>query len=185
MFEYFLDRSQGWRVLAHVVAPIIWFQTTLLMTGIYTSYNHAQRGRPMEETPFFGGEVATERLGSIMASGHAQIAFAFYVLDLINAILLAAGLAAMIGFGLRALRRHGPLARMALVVPFVLVSSEFLENGLLATALAFPASLMAVGAVAGIATGAKFLFFGLAALLGSIGAIVGVSAWAWRLLRRQ
>lgn len=182
--EYFLQHSREWRVVAHVVAPIIWFQTTLLITGIWTDYGRAQGGRPLESTPFFSGDVAAERLGSIVAAGQVKAALLFYGLDLVNAILIGAGLAALIGFGLRALRWQSPLARMALSAPLALVFTEFLENGLLASALVFPALLEAGGAAAGIATGAKFLCFGLSSLLGLAGAIAGVGAWARGLFQR-
>lgn len=183
MFEYFLHQARGWRVLAHIVAPIVWFQTALLMTGVYTAYNASQGVQPMEEMPFFSGEFAATRLDAVMASGHEQTAFVFYGLDLVNAVLIAAGLAAIIGFGLRSIHREGRLARLALLAPLALVCAEFIENGLLATALALPASREALGAAAGIAAGAKFLCFGAAALLALIAAIVGGYTRALHLLR--
>ncbi|MFN3463984.1 MAG: hypothetical protein ACK4X1_07880 [Terricaulis sp.] len=139
----------------------------------------------MESTPFFSGEVAAERLGSILSSGQVQAALAFYGLDLVNAVLLGAGLAALIGFGLRAIGGHGLLARVALSAPIALVFTEFLENGLLTTALVSPAHLKAAGSAAGIAAGAKFLCFAVASLLGLTAAIVGVSARTWCLLQRS
>lgn len=185
MFEYFLKRARGWRVLAHVIAPVIWFQTALLLTGIYARYNAAQGGPPLEETPFFHGDLAVERLASIVASDRVQTAFTFFALDAVNALLLGAGLAALIAFGLRALAWRGMLARAALTTPLALVCAEFCENGLLATALAVGGYQETIGAAAGVATGIKAVLFLLAALLAVCGAIVGLGAWGWRLLQRR
>lgn len=170
-------------MLAHIVAPIVWFQTALLMSGVYPTYNASQGGQPMEETPFFSGEFAAVRLDAVMKSGHETTAFVFYGLDLVNAVFLAAGLAAIIGFGLRSLHRQGRSARLALAAPLALVGAEIIENGLLATALAIPAAREPFGAAAGIAAGVKFVCFGVAALFALAAAIVGGYAWALRLLR--
>lgn len=185
MFEYFLERVRGWRVFARVLAPIVWFQTTLLMTGVYARYTAAQAGRPLEEMPFFSGETAAERLGAISASGAAQTAFAFYAIDVVNAILLGAGFAALIGFGLRSLRVRSWFGFALLLGPLALVCADIAENAALAAALAVSDHRVAIGGIAGYATGAKLIFFALAALLAVLGAIAGIGVWVRRSLRRE
>ncbi len=185
MLSYFLVRVRGWRVVAHVAAPIVWFLAAFLMTGLHARYNAAQMGRPLEETPFFDERTAIQRLDSVVASGELQTAFTFHALDAINALLLGAGFAALIAFGLRALRADGSLARGALAAPLILGVAELAENALLAMALAMPALQGTLGGMAGIGTGVKFLAFAVSALLALSGLIAGLGAWAWGRIRDQ
>jgi len=185
VYRYFLVDTHGWRLVAHVLAPIVWFQIALLMSGVYARYNAAQQGRPLEETPFFDEAVAVLRLDSVAASDGVQTAFLFYVLDAVNALLLCAGFAALIGFGLRALRTQGPLVWAALAAPLILCAAELTENAFLAMALAMPASQGTLGGIAGVGTGIKFLAFALSALFALTALIAGLGAWTWRRMREE
>lgn len=175
MITYFTERARGWRVLAHVAAPIIWFQAALFATGIYARYAAAQGGATLEETPFFSAALAAERLRGVVASEAVGLALVFQGLDLINAVLLAAGLAALIGFGLRAIGQAHSAARYIVLAPAGLAGAELVENLSLTAALALdPLAPGAVGAIAGLATGVKFIFFALCALLALAGLVLGV-----------
>ena len=173
VLAYLIERTRGWRVLALVAAPVVWFQAALLLSGVYAGYVSAQGGPPLEETPFFDEATARERLGAIVDAGAQGLAYAFYGLDLVNAVLLAAAFAALIAFGLRRLGRDRGPARLLLLAPAGLLVAEVGENLLMALALNGMAGL---GAAAGIATGVKFVLFALSAVLALAGLAAGILA---------
>lgn len=169
-----IERTRGWRVLALVAAPIAWFQGALLLSGVYAGYVAAQGGRALEETPFFDAETAGQRLDAVAQAGAQGLAYAFYGLDLVNALLLSAAFAGLIAFGLRRLALADRPARFLLLVPLGLLAAELCENLLLAVALGGATGL---GGAAGIATGFKFVLFSASALLALGGLIGGAIAW--------
>ncbi len=186
MVTYFTERTRGWRLLAHVAAPIIWFQAALFATGIYAQYAAAQGGVTLEETPFFSAALAAERLRSVVASEAVGLALIFQGLDIINAALLAAGLAALIGFGLRAIGQAHSALRFLVLAPAGLAAAEFVENLSLTGALALdPLSPGAFGALAGAATGVKFIFFAVSAVLALAALITGLAVFALAKLRER
>lgn len=179
-----MERVRNWRVVAHVLAPVLWFQTALLLTGLHGRYSTAQGGRPLEETPFFGGQVAADRLGEITRGDTSSTAYLFYMIDSLNAVLIAAGLASLVAFGLRALRAGTVTARVLLSVTLSVGLFDLAENILLTAALASSnEARVIIGASAGLMTGAKFISFVAAASLAVLGLGVGIAAWGFRSLR--
>lgn len=186
MIAYFMERVRNWRVIAHVLAPVLWFQATLLITGLYARYTGAQGGRPLEETPFFNGDFAAERVGAIEQSGSDSVAYLFYLVDSVNALLFAAGMASLVAFGLRAARVRAARAWIPLALTLSVGAFDLAENVLLGAALATDLEVRrALGALAGLATGAKFVAFSLAAALAVLGLCAGALAWARGLRRRS
>jgi len=186
MLGYFLDRARNQLVLAHIIAPVLWFQATLLWTGLYERYTTSQAGRALEETPFFSGQIAVERLGAVALSGREHEAYLFYLADSISALLMAAAFAALVAFGLRALRAGATVARILLAVTLSVGVFDLAENALLAAALASgEGTREVIGGAAGYATGAKFISFAAAAPLAVLGLGIGIVAWALRRAGRQ
>ncbi|WP_404400603.1 hypothetical protein [Pelagibacterium halotolerans] len=181
--DYFLNRVRGWRMAAFLVAPVAWFQIVLLFSGLYQTYTLAQSGPPLEETPFFSAGIAVERLGAIADAGRTDTAYLFYVADFVSAILLAAALAALIAFGLRAAHAAGGKLRHVVLLPLGVIVAELAENALLAVALAtYPDFPPLLGTAAGIATGLKFVLIVPSALLALGGLVVGGLLSAKRVL---
>lgn len=174
MLTYVIEKTRGWRVLALAAAPVVWFQVALLLSGVYAGYVAAQGGRALEEAPFFDAATARERLDAVTAAGARDLAYAFYGLDLVNALLLAAAFSGLIAFGLRRLGWAGGPARFLLLFPASLLVAEAAENLLLALSLGGAAGL---GAAAGVATGIKFMLFSASALLALGGLLAGAIAW--------
>ncbi len=182
MLSYFAEHARGWRVVLHVLAVFVWWQAALMLTGLYPRYAEAQGTPALEESPFFDAAAAGERLGSIRAASAEGVAYAVQSLDAVNALLIAAGLAALIGFGLRGLTMERTAARWLLLAPICLALAELLENALLAAMLASPDLTPTLAAVAGVATGVKFGLFMFAAALAVAGLLVGLGALAHRRL---
>jgi hypothetical protein len=184
MFGYFMERVRNGLIIVHVLAPVLWFQAALLMTGLYARYTAAQEGKALEETPFFSGQTAVERLGAVSRSGSEDAAYLFYLMDSANALLVAAGLASLVAFGLRALRVGAMTARAALMVTLSTGLFDLAENVLLTAALAsYGEARATIGALAGFASGMKFTSFLAAALLATLGLCVGATVWLRRSLR--
>lgn len=182
MLSYFAERARGWRVVLPVLASFVWWQAALMLTGLYPRYAEAQGTPALEESPFFDAAAAAERLGAIHAANAEGVAYAVYGLDVVNALLIAAGLAALIGFGLRGLALERTGARWLLLAPLSLAVADLLENALLAVMLAAPDLTSILAGVAGVATGVKFGLFMFAAPLAAAGLLVGLGALARRRL---
>ena len=184
--EYFLERTRGWLIVAHVAGAVIWFQAALYLTGLYSSHVTAQGGSSLEETPFYSGAVAADHLGAVREAGGVEQALLFFTADTVNALLVGAALAALIGFGLRSLNLQRHAVRYVVAVPLASGAADIIENLLLAIALLYPSATAAVGALAGYATGAKFLLFLTAACLALAGVAIGlVVVVLWRLRGKQ
>lgn len=83
--DFFLNRTRGWRVAALLVAPVVWFQIALLVTGLNETYT-AAHSAPFEEAPFFSAGTAFERLGGIVGAVRTGTAYLSYVADFVSAV---------------------------------------------------------------------------------------------------
>lgn len=180
MLAYFIDRARGWRVAAHVAAAVFWFQAALLLSRIYPRYVAAQGGAALEETFLYDSATAATRLDAVRDAGASGLAFTFYALDVVNAGLLAAALAALIAFGLRGMGAGAGAGRWLLAAPAVLLAADLCENAALALTLAGAAPL---GGFAGYATATKLTSGALSGALALAGLAAGLGAWLWRMTR--
>lgn len=163
MISFFTRQIRGPLVLILAIASLAYGFFILEILPFWADMKAAGGGRELQETLFFSAERAGAALSAYDAATRRG-AFGFYALDVLNAILFAASIAALMAYALRRLRVEEKFWRWAIVLPLASGLCDLIENGLLTLALLNnPAHPGWLGTLAGIFTGLK-LTTGLAAI---------------------
>lgn len=184
MVSFILNRVRGVWVALLTVASAAYGWLIIVGLPYWGRLQAAQGGAELQTRFGYGAAEAGAALTAIDAQARTD-AFAFYALDVPNAVLYALAIAAIMGFGLRQLKLDAALARWVLLAPLISGGADLAETACLAAALATnPASPGLLGDAAGVFTVVKFSAGVPAQILGLGLLLAGLGAWAWRRFKR-
>jgi len=186
MVQFFINRVRGWWALALVAASVGYGALIIVGLPFWGRLQAAQGGAEIQTQFGYGAVDAAAALERIVTAGASADAFAFYTLDVGNALLYGSGIAAMMAFGLRQFRIEQTFARWLVLLPLLSGAADLVENACLAALLANAPGIPSVlGDAAGAATAVKFAAGFPAQIIGLLLALGGLGAWAWRTLTRK
>jgi hypothetical protein len=168
---YFTHRTSG-KVVALLTAVSLaygWF--ILRFLPMWRHLVAAQGGAELQGTLRYDAQDVARVFGAFDESLRTD-ALLFYAVDVPNAVLFAASVAALLGFAIHHLGAANTALRWLIVLPLVSGASDLVENtSLAATLLSSPDTPSPLGVVAATATIVKlvtgYLALGLMLLLGA------------------
>ncbi|MGE0044735.1 MAG: hypothetical protein AB7J28_02835 [Hyphomonadaceae bacterium] len=182
MIGFIIRQIRGPLVLILAAASILYGFFLLQLLPFWSAMAEAQSGRELQATPFF----SAERLNAAFAAFDAatrQDALSFYALDVLNALLFALSIAALMGYALRRLNIEASPWRWLLVLPLASGAFDLIENGLLTgLLLTHPGAPAWIATLAGICTGLKAIAGMAAIAIMLILMIIAGARHAWRQL---
>lgn len=128
----------------------------------------------LQESGFYTGADAVERLGKLDAAGR-RTKFLSLIFDVPYMILQALIFEAFIAFGMRHLKPKNPKWNLLFILPIGFLLVDFFEDSFIA--LTMTTGSTALGTIAGLMTALKFGVFIPAILVSLVMGIGGLVAW--------
>jgi len=186
MIDFFIERVRGIWVAILTVASVAYGWVILDVAPMWKHLVADQNGTELQATWFYGAAHVAKVFGGFDAALRAD-ALNFYAVDVVNAVLFGASVAALIGFGIRRLDASRTFLRWVVALPLISGASDLFENATLAAALVISPSQPSIfGTLAGISTSVKLTtgHLSIALMLALVAAGLTRSAWQIRQRRR-
>lgn len=170
-------RFQGRRLLA-LIAVFAAYTAWYVGPGFFGDLTRIPRHIPLQESGFYTGAEAVERLSQLDATGR-KTKFLALIFDVPYMILQALVFEAFIAFGMRHIRPKNPKWNLLFILPIAFLLVDFAEDSFIA--LTMTTGSTALGSIAGVMTALKFAVFIPAILVSLAVGIGGLIAWLrWR-----
>ncbi len=185
MVGFFAERVRGVWVAILTIASLGYGWLILQALPWWGRLTAAQGGSELQTTFSYGAEDVA-RVFAAFDPPLRSAALTFYALDVPNALLFGASVAALMGFGLRLLNRVQTPLRWLIVLPLVSAANDLVENAsLTAVLMTSPDQPTPLGTLAGAATTLKLAtgFTSLPLMLLLV--IAGLARTAWIKMRAR
>ncbi|MEP3890848.1 MAG: hypothetical protein ABJN69_10290 [Hellea sp.] len=166
-------RFQGRRMLA-LIAVFFAYTLWYVGPGFFGDLTRIAGHASLQETGFYTGAEAVERLGKLDAAGR-KTKFLALIFDVPYMILQALVFEALIAFGMRHMKPKSLKWNLLFILPIGFLLIDFAEDSFIA--LTMTTGSIALGTIAGFMTALKFAIFIPAIIVSLIMGIGGIIAW--------
>ncbi len=166
----------GWKIwvlMGITLAYSFWY----VFVGPYSELAGLAPGMPLEQRGFYTGADAVAVLSGLDDVGTRK-KYISLLFDLPYMILWALLFEALIGFGIRRMKKTKPIWGLLFFLPIAFLLTDFAEDSFLALTLATNSQLL--GSIAGIMTALKVFTYMAASLTALAMGIAGLYVWAFK-----
>lgn len=177
MINYFVDRIRGIWVAVLTAASLGYGWLILSVAPMWSHLVAAQNGTELQGTFHYGADDVARVFADASLRADALL---FYAVDVPNALLFGASIAALMGFGIRHLGASQSVLRWAIVLPLISGASDLVENASLTAALlTSPSERSVFGTLAGGVTTVKLATGYVSIVLMLVLVVAGIAREVW------